>query len=635
MAGNEVEVTIKGDPSHFNKAWKDSAGRMRDERGKFVASGNALGQGAGEGFASGFKGIGFGQLAGASFLGNIGASIASGLFDKSLQAIGKIKDALLEAASIETTTIAASSDVGKYLGMNIKGARSLMEDTSGKIAEVAAALPGVTKGYSEIFNAISGTIAEQSGGDKDKFQATSLDITKRAGVLGAIRNVDMSQAGNTLNRGIAGTMGLGELFLNDMFQKNPELMKAMRTGIKAIGKTEKDWKNLTTETRLGIVQNALKFATPDTLIKEFEGTTEAILQGMQTNLFDPIKGAFGMLRRVKSLGNRNALDGFNGFLKSWSRVTEAFGQILKANGVNTDPIVMIVKVFDFLTDVGNSIALFLQGSKNVNPGSILKDLTNWLAGLTPKGIASGFNEIRSNLMARFNDGIASVDWVQVGAFLASAVFKGIGVLASIATDPGFWYETARFLGSAILASVGILVGAIDQLVKSWVSEMTARVNEIIDFTRNLFSAIVEKIKSFTSGLVGPTPQATTANVAGVGAKAAIGTVSTIMNPVGALPAMAKLGAGLLPKEGPLGTVGNVVNKILDPFGKAPEAPKAINGPISAVPIAPKSTSNSVSNTFNPQVNVQAQTNADPNAIATATMSMIGQQYKQFNQGALG
>lgn len=621
MAGNEVEVVIKGDPSHFNKVWKDSAGRMRDERGKFVASGNALGQSSGSGFASGFKSVGFGQLAGASFLGNIGASIASGLFDKSLQAIGKLKDGLLDAASIETQTIAASSDVGKYLGMNIKGARSLMEDTSGKIAEVAAALPGVTKGYSEIFNAISGTIAEQSGGDKDKFQATALDVTKRAGVLGAIRNVDMSQAGNTLNRGIAGTMGLGELFLNDMFQKNPELMKAMRTGIKAIGKTEKDWKNLTTETRLGIVQNALKFATPDTLIKEFEGTTEAILQGMQTNLFDPIKGAFGMLRRVKSLGNRNALDGFNGFLKSWSRVTEAFGKILKANGIDTDPIVMIVKVFDFLTDIGNSIALFLQGSNNLNPGSILKDLTTWFSKLTPKGIASGFNEVRSNLMARFNDGIASVDWGQVGAFLAVVTGKGIQALGYIITDPGFWYEVARFLGSATLASASVLTGAVDQTFKTLVSVVTSEINMIIDAIKALFGAVVAKVRSFTGGLVGPTPTATATNVAGASAKGALGLVSAIQNPIGALPGIGKAAAGMLPKEGPLGVVGNVVNKVLNP--------------LSAIPTAPKATSNTVSNTFNPQVSVNAQTNADPNAIATATMSMIGQQYKQFNQGALG
>lgn len=617
---NYVEVEIKGDPGHFLKAWKDASGRFRDEKGRFVANAREAGVASGSGFTSGFKSISFGQLAGASFLGNIGASIASGLFDKSLAAVGKIKDALLEAASIETTTIAASSDVGKYLGMDIKGARSLMEDTSGKIAEVAAALPGVTKGYSEIFNSISGTIAEQSGGDKDKFQSTSLDITKRAGVLGAIRNVDMSQAGSTLNRGIAGTMGLGELFLNDLFQKNPELMKAMRTGIKAIGKTEKDWKNLTTETRLGIVQNALKFATPDTLIKEFEGTTEAILQGMQTNLFDPIKGAFGMLRRVKSLGNRNALDGFNGFLKSWSRVSEAFGKILKANGINTDPVVMIVKVFDFLTDIGNTVALFLQGNKGVKVGGILKDLTTWFSTLSPKGIASGFNEVRRNLMARFNDAIASVDWGQVGAFLAVVTGKGIAALGYIITDPGFWYEISRFLGSAALASVTLLIGAFDQTVKGLVSIVTTEINLIIDAVKSLFGMVLDKIRSFANGLVGPTPQATATNVAGATGNGALGLVNAIANPIGALPGIAKAATGVLPKEGPLGAVGNVINNVLSP--------------LSPVPTTPKASSGNVSNVFSPQVNTTAQTNADPNAIAAATMGMIGQQYKQFNQGKL-
>lgn len=394
-----------------------------------------------------------------SFFEGVGVGVGFRAIDLAISKVGDLKNALLDAAQLQTSAIATSSDIARNLAVPMIQAKEVLRSTQEQLADIAAALPGETRNYQPILESISPTIANLNKGNVEGYQQQVLDITKRAGVLAAIRpGISPEMAGSALSRGLSGTMGLGELFSNDLFQKNPELMNSMRAKLKAIGKEADDWKTLSDQTRVKIIQESLALVTPDSLLKEFEGTPDAILQGWKTNLFDPLKGLFGMMRRLASKENRSVLDAFQGSLQG---LDATFKELSRFTG-GVDPLTMVIDFFDWVADKANAVALFLQGGSKLDVGSLYRGLVQftqwfpkWLANSLSKvdGIAVG--RMVGSLLSGLAGLFSSIDW----SSWLRVLYEVIRLLVSGLT--GIFLEMLRSLGEQV---VGVWNGFVDGVV---------------------------------------------------------------------------------------------------------------------------------------------------------------------------
>jgi hypothetical protein len=308
-----------------------------------------------------------------SWLNTFTRGIPSGALSGFTTAIDYVKQGLWEAAQIQTSIIASSSDLANNLKIPIGEARKVIEDSQVAISAIAAALPGETAGYADIYRSISGTLSKTLSGDE--FTKQSEEFTKRIGVLAAIRGADASTAGNASNRFLAGTMGFGEAVVQDIFQRNPALYSALLDQLKEQQVDPEDWKKVQQGVRTKIFSAALAKAAPDALIAEFEGTFQGTIETLRTQVFDPISGLFGLLRRLPSQGGRNVLDAANGVLQALNGLKDNLVAIAKSLGINLDPMYYLIQVFDNVTDIVSRLHLAVLSADPV------ADFGAWVKGL--------------------------------------------------------------------------------------------------------------------------------------------------------------------------------------------------------------------------------------------------------------
>lgn len=632
------------------------------------------------------------------FWGTFKANLAMGALSQTLGLVQKLGAALGDAGRFQTLAIAQASDVSTNLGVGVSEARALVENTQMKVADIAAALPGVTKDYNDIFQAIGATVAEQHRGNAEAFQEASLEMTKRVGVLAAIRNVSGQEAGSAFNRLLAGTMGYGEARQLDLLQKNPMLQKSIERQLAAIGATTRQWTKLSQPQRYDILMGALKDAVPDTLVSEFSGTTESILQTWQTSLLDPLKGIFGMMRRVKGANNRSTLDAFQGFLQSWDGFAMSAVKLAKAKGLNIDPMMGVIEVFDYLSDIGNRYTqavvragkggfTFFSGFADVTSdvvADILNSVIKMIAGIDLGMLLEGFSHIIQVLFLA----LGKVDW---GSLLVAGLkLLAIAVVGGLLAGLGIFISGLGAIPIALIAlSVAalatvvvwgrrLITGISGIFVKGWegIQQIASglwdgaksAITRFFEWVGSIWNDIKNKVVGFVTNPVQAVtkmvPQGVKDVVKGEGvvggiAKAAVGMVNPLAG-----PAMNLLGGVMgdkKPKD-PLATpqantglplATPPVNPLVSSLPTLTPPPNPIvsslpltspglpgmDSGLPSTPLAIPQTTNSLqaNNTFAPQISIPITegSSTDPNAIASLVVDKLGQLYKQHQQGKIG
>jgi hypothetical protein len=548
------------------------------------------------------------QVAGGAFFGSLWANLATSAISLVTDKVGDLFQALDDAGQKQTEQLATASDVATQLAVPLDRAKSLVLETQGEISKIAAALPGVTAGYNSVFNSIAPTIAKQFKGDTEAFKSVAMDITKRVGVLAAIRNVDTGFAGSAMNRFLAGTMTWGEAGIQDIFQKNPMLRDAIMSQAKAMGVSLDKWKTLNDGVRLTIVRNALKIATPDSLIDSFEGTYQSMIEGLKTDLFDPLIGAFGMLRKVDQAGGRNVLDAATQLLRAFTSLGDTIGEVAKRLGFDDDPLMPLFAVLDFFSDIVNSANLVLSGHmdfKGLTDGygsfinNIYKNILQAITALNPSDIASAIGSGFEYYIGFLTNVLRTIDWVQVGEIFGQLLVKGaflaISLLALV-----FKVDKGKILGlflegiqAVIKLFFGVLRGGWDTIVQAFATPVSGVVDAITGF----FQKIVDFFKMLwdkASGLV-----SSVANAPG-------NAVAAVMAPVQAATTAV---SNAIPQP-----VKNAVGGALDAGGKALEATKGALGGLmgQSVPNSPKSSPGSPNSPEAPKVSLfSPSTTAEP------------------------
>lgn len=479
------------------------------------------------------------------FMQGLGAGIAFKGIDLAIDKVNALRTALWDAAKQQTQTIATSSDVATNLAVPIGDARKTVEGIQATLAKTAAELPGTTNDYNQAFLAIGGTLAGMFQGDVEGFKAASEEMTKRVGILGSIRGVSGGESGMAMNRLLSGTMGFGEARQLDLFQKNPQLQKLLEAESKQRGLDISRIQKWSLQDRYQVISKALTLAAPDSLINEFKGTTESIIQSWQTNLFDPMVGIFGVSRRIASEGNRTALDALANLLTQIDILTKAMG------GMGVDPMKELIRFFDWLALGAAQLAGMRQrGEEFLN----FERWYGWMMSIRD-GLPDAINAGLAGLK-RFLD---TVNWEEVGKYFFLSVQGALTLLAKLVASIN-WGDVVNIFVSLISGAIRAFTGYVTEGFRQLFDTLINGIKSWFDIIKNAVSDPVGTVKSFLGGgTTAPTDN---------GSGSVFDSTGYGLTGLPALPDPAKAGASFSfnPQVTVTGTIGDDANSIADKVG---------------------------------------------------------------------
>ena len=374
---------------------------------------------------------------------NLSANLLASSLGLAVDFAGKLTTALSSAGKFQTQSIAAAQDIATNLNTPLDTAKEIVEKSQIEIAKIAASLPGETEDYSKVFNSLSGTLAENFRGNADGFSKAALDMTKRVTALASIRGANADDAGSAANKFLSGSATYGEMMGNDLFQKNPELQKALKNVAKEEGLSLDKWQTLTQQQRYKIFNRALTLAAPDTLFDAFQGTYESVTQGIQTALIDPQTGIFGVLRKVDlSTGIKsNVLDQAAASLLALTDLFGSLGKLGEKLGFSFDPMLALAETLSTFTgfvrgfdaalnsllgggdfDLGNAFGFDLDMiPQKISEflGSILK----WFENLDVDALGSALGKTWATWVNTTTKMFQNFDWFKFGQIVGTGLTK--------------------------------------------------------------------------------------------------------------------------------------------------------------------------------------------------------------------
>ncbi|MDZ8138685.1 MAG: hypothetical protein RM049_25840 [Nostoc sp. DedQUE04] len=549
---------------------------------------------------------------GAALFGSLGATaIAQGIqmVGSGIQAaIGSIQS----AARMQINDLALAGNLATQLGVNFGKAKGLVADTSIEISKMAEALPGENADYNAIFSQISATVAGNARGDLGKFKEDAMELTKRFGVLSSIRGLDANQSGSAVNRALAGTMGLSEVFQIDIFQKYPMLQSSVRDQLKAIGKSTEDWKSLSNDMRSKILLKGARGAVSDDTIGAFSGTVDSMIAEAKSTLFDERRGIFGFLRGLESMGGRSALDSVQGSMMSFKGLLESLGAMGNRYGLTLDPMAGVIKVMDWFSDLSGTINGVLNGE---NSSTLTSFLTN-----TTTGFFEGFN----NLINLGLKGISNTNWGSLGKLIGVYIGDGFTKIFT-RTD---WGAISQILIRSLQGlgdfTLSFIMGAVEGNFKELADAFNRVKETIMSWADGLLTAFKKPGDSMNNFVqqVQKDPLSAVGNV--------LGGIAGRLNPLGDNGVV-----GALKNGG--GIIGGMLNKPSETTATPFSTPVTSGIPSNTlgVPLNIPKTPDANKQAFvAPNVIINGTQMQSPQEIANAVMGAINEAYGKFKEGSL-
>jgi hypothetical protein len=410
-------------------------------------------------------------MLGAALFGNLGAKVIANSIQLVAGQINNVKSSIMDAAKAQTAGLAQAGDLSTQLGISFAKAKDLVASTRAEISKMAAALPGENAAYTAIFNNISATVAKTSKGDIEAFKRDSMELTKTFGVLASIReNVDPYSGGATVNRLLAGTMGLREAFgNNDITQKNPLLETYINEQLKIIGKSGDDWKKLTDQTRQQVLIAAGKKAISQETLNSFDGTVESMIQLATNTLFDQDIGIFGFLKKIQEAQGRSGLDAVQTSMQALVNLFKVLGRFTGALGLNQDTIMLgVIRTFDWFTDLTNTVTGVLNGGQIGDITKLFSDA--WVSTI----------KIVNKVLDVFTQVLSRVPWGEVGNQFGQFLSKAMSDFVSNLDWGKLALGVMGFIKSSIEFQAGLVTGAINGFFQAITDKINGATRVVTD-----------------------------------------------------------------------------------------------------------------------------------------------------------
>ena len=518
----------------------------------------------------------------SGFVGGIVSGGAIAGIQAITMAFGKLQAAMYSATRAETLTMAQAGNIAARLNISFDRARKMTEDIRSEISKIAADFPGENSDFTAIYQQVTSSVVAAAEGSEKRVREAIKELTKRFGILAAIRGANASMAGSALNRAIAGTLTIGGMTQLEIFEKNPEVLQSIRDQMEALGKDVKEWRSLNTRLRLEILKKAGRFGVSDETILAFEDTTEAIFQGMKTRLFDENTGVFGLLRRIPELGNRNVVEATATFLKSFEQLTTRISKLAKAAGFDFDPMAGLIKLIDWFTNLNYRITGILNSGGDMSP---FRDLAS--------SFSQGFMNLLNGTIDFLENGLGKVNFKEVGKNIMFTITRFLWDLI-LKTD---YNSLAGIVLELLFAPFELLIGAIEGAFLGFISSITSWFSNIYSSIPGLFRPGLQNLNPINN------------------AKNLLDAVNTL-NP--------------FRSDQTQSPVNNPTNAETTTITQPSPPPAQIRTP---QPNQTNNTNTSSSNTYAPVVNVQASAGEDNESLAQRVMAVLDQQWNEY-QGTL-
>lgn len=428
--------------------------------------------------------------------------------------IGYVKSALDEASQIQTQLLNVSAGVANELGITLGQAQSIVDDAIKQTASIAAALPGDTRDYTEIYRQLAPAVAKSFPGNPEQYTKESIELTKGLGVLSVTSGFDPTEVGRQASRFMGGTISFGEARQLQLFD-NPALLNAISEEIFKAGLNPELWQTLSNKVRTEIFKRALNKAVPPELIASYEGTAESILATWQTNLFEPTTGLLGVLRKIENLQGRSLFDAYQNILQALDRLAGEAKGFLKKLGIDFDPMEILTRVFDYIAQQIGLLEEVFAGF--LKPEDIIKQLQSipesigeWVSGFSDwfiKFLQNILTNIDGRQMGRIvaqflwmfeeikDKVLKNVDWRKLGQTIAQLQMEQAKMERAI------WREEIKMIPTRF----GNWIGEIFAGLTLWWSGLTTRIRLEAEYWGNSFLDIFKGIGSWFQGLTNLIP----------------------------------------------------------------------------------------------------------------------------------
>lgn len=394
--------------------------------------------------------------------------------------IGKITSLISDASRAQGDQISTASTFAAVTGKSYQESISFVRDFNRELTVMANDLPGTAQDYKTIANAISdnlvGAFKDAKGNlDIKPFKDTLKEISGSFGALSSATGVDAFSTSDALARLLDGQTNALKLIF---FDKNPVVKNLLNAELAKQGKSIKDWAAIDLKMRASILKTVAGKTLTDDVRKASAKSLSAIGGTIQSNLFDPESGIFGLLRQLdKKKPDSNVLVAFaQNVTALWDLFTES-SKTLKLLGFDlgdpmqrlfdatnwfTAKIKYVTSSFKKLNDVisvkglselskGDAIAGFL---KNIGYGikKLSSNIADWLGSNTP-AIVNFITTAINGVAAAIPGLVASIDWGSVGKNFSKIVagidWVALGKAWFVLQLPGLFMRGGLAFGVAV------------------------------------------------------------------------------------------------------------------------------------------------------------------------------------------
>lgn len=227
------------------------------------------------------------------------------------QAVAKIGEGLAfmtgkfeEAKRVELKLVGSTSSFAALTGKSFAESGKFVQSFNEDIARVAGSLPGVTAEYNSVAamvmdNMIPAFKAADGSLNLNNLKQGLVDVTKNMTVLGKIADVPANAVGMFTSRFLTKGQSLANLGILQFATDSPAFLGQVKEALKKQGKTADDFTKMSEKQRYELLRAvSAKFITKEA-IDAATNTVDGLLQGMQSAVFDPMTGLFGLMRDLR------------------------------------------------------------------------------------------------------------------------------------------------------------------------------------------------------------------------------------------------------------------------------------------------------------------------------------------------
>lgn len=428
-------------------------------------------------------------VAGAT--GSLSNSIAAGivkanLFGAALDAVGNAASFMAgkfeEAKSIQLETVSAAGTFAALTGESYKESEKFVVSFGAELSKIAGALPGATADYQKVANSIMDNVIpafKDANGvlNKGEFQQNLTDITKQMTLLGIQSGTDASAVGMFTARLLDGNIASARQLL--FADNNPAFINLLEQEMKKRGKKLDDLKTMNAKERIEVVKAVSGKLVTDDVINAASNTVEGLLAGIQSSLFDPTSGVFGLLRDLSTgEGQQNVMTAVASSIKALQDFFDAGASIFKALGVpSVDPMMVLyngVNTFTGWVKQASAAATLISKTISGTGGGLtgfqvavekFLDPTRLMAGvdylfsIASTWINGGFERIAQITSSLFAGGKGMAGGFVVGEKIGAFVGDLLGRIATFIINLP-WDNILVSIGNITLILGSAVVGAL-------------------------------------------------------------------------------------------------------------------------------------------------------------------------------